>query len=393
MFRTLSSNRFSAFALSVLACATLATPLQAQSLFGTLTGTVSDSSGAVIPNAKITLREEKTGTRRDSVSDSAGYFTFASVSVGDFTYELTLEAAGFQLEKLPGIVLLGGENRNVNVTMQVGTTNQTVTITGTADQIVPVDSGEKSVTFTEKELQNFVQVGSNAAEYIKIAPGFGISNGTSNKAGFTGQVIGINGNGDGGSQSPLNGNFAYNGLPSNSLDIVSDGAHVSDPGCNCATPVNPNTDFIAEFKILTSNFNAEDQKGPAVISSVTKSGGSQFHGSGFFSARNYELNSNDALFNANGQARTQNKYYYPGASIGGPVILPKTNFNRHHDKLFFFTGFEYFYQVLDTGLIRATVPTAGELAGIAWLGVQPSKLAGAEGNQEYFLHGRNEAQE
>jgi Carboxypeptidase regulatory-like domain len=375
MFRTLSSNRFSAFALSVLACATLATPLQAQSLFGTLTGTVSDSSGAVIPNAKITLREEKTGTRRDSVSDSAGYFTFASVSVGDFTYELTLEAAGFQLEKLPGIVLLGGENRNVNVTMQVGTTNQTVTITGTADQIVPVDSGEKSVTFTEKELQNFVQVGSNAAEYIKIAPGFGISNGTSNKAGFTGQVIGINGNGDGGSQSPLNGNFAYNGLPSNSLDIVSDGAHVSDPGCNCATPVNPNTDFIAEFKILTSNFNAEDQKGPAVISSVTKSGGSQFHGSGFFSARNYELNSNDALFNANGQARTQNKYYYPGASIGGPVILPKTNFNRHHDKLFFFTGFEYFYQVLDTGLIRATVPTAGELAG----NYSPSEIA-KEGN-------------
>ena len=147
--------------------------LEAQSLFATLTGLVSDASGAVIPGAQVTLREEKSGSLRTSVTDTSGYFTFASVSVGDFTYELTVEAKGFRLEKLPGIVMLGGENRNVNINMQVGNTNQTVTIEGTADEIVPVDSGEKSVTLTEKELQNFVQVGSNAAEYIKIAPGFG----------------------------------------------------------------------------------------------------------------------------------------------------------------------------------------------------------------------------
>ena len=241
------SSQFALFCAFLL----MAGSLHAQSLFATLTGIVSDPSGAVIPGATVTLREEKSNSVRTSVTDSAGYFTFASVSVGDFAYELTVEAKGFQIDKLPGIVLLGGENRNVNVTMQVGSTNQTVTIEGSADQIVPVDSGEKSVTLTAKELQNFVQVGSNAAEYIKIAPGFGISNGTSNKAGYTGQTMGINGIGDGGSQSPLNGNFSYNGLPGNSLDIVSDGAHVSDPGCNCDTPVNPNPDFISEFKILT----------------------------------------------------------------------------------------------------------------------------------------------
>ena len=337
--------------------------LNAQSLFATLTGIVSDSSGAVIPGAQVTLTEEKTNSVRTSVTDSSGYFTFASVSVGDFTYQLTIEVKGFQVEKLPGIVLLGGENRNVNVNMQVGNTNQTVTITGSSDEIVPVDSGEKSVTLTEKELQNFVQVGSNAAEYIKIAPGFGNSNGTSNKAGYSGQTIGINGNGDSGSQSPLNGNFSSNGLPAGTLDIVSDGAHVSDPGCNCATPVNPNADFISEIKINMSNFNAEDQKGPQVISTVTKSGGSGFHGSGFFSARNYVLNSNDALLNANGLSRPQDKYYYPGGTIGGPVLIPGTRFNHDRNKLFFFTGFEYFYQVLDTGLLRATVPTSSELGG------------------------------
>jgi hypothetical protein len=72
--------------------------------------------------------------------------------------------------------------------------------------------------------------GSNAAEYLKILPGFGIQNGVSNSSNFTGETIGINGNGNAGSQSPLNNAFSYNGLPGNTLDIVSDGAHVSDPG-------------------------------------------------------------------------------------------------------------------------------------------------------------------
>src|SRR5689334_24889531 len=114
-------------------------------------------------------------------------------------------------------------------------------------------------------------------------PGFAVQNGGgSNKSNYSGQTIGINANGDSGSQSPLNNAFSYNGLPGNTLDIVADGAHVSDPGCNCDTPVNPNSDFLSEFRVLQSNFSAEEQKGPMVITTVTKAGGSQFHGEGFF---------------------------------------------------------------------------------------------------------------
>jgi hypothetical protein len=98
-----------------------------------------------------------------------------------------------------------------------------------------------------------------------------------------------------------------------------------------------------------SNFSAENQKGPAVITSVAKSGGKDFHGSGFMYARNYAMNSNDAQFNANGQPRPENKYYYPGFTLGGPVLIPGTHLNKNRNKLFFFTGFEYFYQTLDTG--------------------------------------------
>jgi len=346
--------------------------LQAQFTSATLTGVVSDPSGAVVPQAKVKLVNEKTGDARETVTNNDGYYTFSGMAVGDLTYKLTVEAKGFVTYDAPGILLLGGEKRNVNVALKVGNTSETVEVLGVADSIVPVDSGEKSETLTTKELENYVQVGSNAAEFIKIMPGFGIQNGTSNKANYSGQVIGINANGDAGSQSPLNNAYSYNGLPSNSLDITADGAHVSDPGCNCDTPVNPNSDMVSEFKMMASNFSAENQKGPIVISTIAKSGGSEFHGSAFFYARNYELNANDWLFNYSGQSQPHNKYYYPGGTIGGPVLIPGTNFNKNRNKLFFFTGFEYFYQVLDTGLLRATVPTASELTG----NFSPASIAG-----------------
>src|SRR5277367_5987763 len=310
------------FALAAM----LATNLAAQGIYATLTGLVIDQSRAVVTSAKITLKDAQSGSQRDTVTNSDGYFTFASVPVG--SYQLTIEAKGFETYKVSGIDLNGGDKRNVDAQLTVGTTSQTIEVTGGADVVAPVDSGEKSDIITQKELQNFVSVGSNAAEFIKIMPGFGIQNGTSNKANYTGETIGINANGDSGSQSPLNNAYSYNGLPSNSLDITADGAHVSDPGCNCDTPVNPNSDMISEFKVLTSNFSAENQKGPAVISSVAKSGGKDFHGSAFFYARNYALNANDALFNANGQSRPENKYYYPGGTFGGPVIIPGTRFNK-----------------------------------------------------------------
>ena len=359
--RRLCRARCMAFFGWVVLAGLLATQLPAQGVYATLTGIVTDPSTAVIAKAAVTLTDAQSGSQRQTISNNDGYFTFASVPVG--TYNLTVEATGFNVYKASGIVLGGGEKRNVDVSLQVGTTSQTVEISGAIDQIAPVDSGEKSATLTTKELQNYVSVGSNAAEFIKIMPGFGIQNGTSNKANFSGETIGINANGDAGSQSPLNNAFSYNGLPSNSLDITADGAHVSDPGCNCDTPVNPNSDMVSEFKVMTSNFSAENQKGPAVVTSVAKSGGKDFHGSGFFYARNYAMNANDAQFNANGQERPENKYYYPGFTIGGPVLIPGTKFNSKRSKLFFFTGYEYFYQTLDTGLLRATVPTAGMLNG------------------------------
>ena len=144
----------------------------------------------------------------------------------------------------------------------MGAATETVEVTGVQDfTVTTVDSGEKSFTLETKELQNFTQVGSNAAEYIKIVPGFGIQQRDKEQR-LQRPNNWINANGDSGSQSPLNNSFSYNGLPTNSLDITADGAHVSDPGCNCDTPVNPNSDFVQELKVLTSNSVPKTRRGP-----------------------------------------------------------------------------------------------------------------------------------
>jgi hypothetical protein len=121
--------------------------------------------------------------------------------------------------------------------------------------------------------------------------------------------------------------------------------------------------MISEFKVTMSAYSAENQKGPAVISSVAKQGGDRYHGSAYIAARNSTLNANDWLNNYSNIAKATNAYYYPGFTFGGPVRIPFTRFNKNRNKLFFFTGYQYFYQVLDTGLLRDTVPTPGERNG------------------------------
>ena len=356
--------------LCILLAAVLAVAAHAQSISATLTGVVSDASEAVVPNAKVTITNATSGDVRRTITNNDGYFTFASLPSG--TYKVTVEAPGFLAYELTDIQFTGAEKRNVNVVMKVGATSEKVEVTGAVDLVAPVDSGEKSAVLTTRQLQDFSVVGRSAAEFIKILPGFAISGtGTENRSNYNGEVIGINGNGDGGSQSALNNAFNVNGMPTNSLDITADGAHVSDPGCNCATPVNPNTDMIQEFKVLTSNFGAENSKGPAVISSIMKAGGRDFHGTGYLYARHYAMNSNDWINNRLGNPKPENKYFFPGGNIGGPVLIPGTSLNKNRNKLFFFTGYEYYFQTLDTGLITATVPTAGMRQG----NFSPAELA------------------
>jgi hypothetical protein len=124
--------------------------------------------------------------------------------------------------------------------------------------------------------------------------------------------------------------------------------------------VNPNPDMIQEFKVLQSNFGAENAKGPVTINVVSKAGGRDFRGTAYTYFRNYKLNSNEWFLNKVGQDKPQNKFTFPGFNIGGPLIIPGTDFNRNRDKLFFFFGYEYYKQDLfgTQPILRVSVAAA-----------------------------------
>ncbi|MBL8231759.1 MAG: carboxypeptidase regulatory-like domain-containing protein [Bryobacterales bacterium] len=341
----------------------------AQQVTGSLSAIVVDKSGAVIPNAKITMTNELSGDIRRSTTNQDGYFSISGVFPG--TYTVQVEANGFSTYIAKRVTFNPGDRRTLpDITLDVAATGTTVEVSGVLEELTPVDSGEKAAVITQKQLQNVAVVSRSAAEFIKILPGMVPTPGIENRNGWNGENIGINGNGDGGKQSAI-GNYSANGTPTGALVINADGAQVDDPGCNCATPVNPNPDMIAEMKIQTSNFAAENSRGPVVINAITKSGGKDFHGSAYFSARHFSMNSNYAEFNARGIARPNNKYYFPGGNISGPVVLPKTNFNKNRDKMFFFAGFEAYRQTIDTGLLQSIVPTEqmrnGDFSNTAYL--------------------------
>src|SRR5215467_123893 len=295
-----------------------------QNLTGQLTGTVTDPSGAVVPNANITLKNQLSGDIRRTVSNSEGVFAFASVPTGEYT--ITIESQGFAKWERPGVKVSAGDRRSVaDIALSATAVSGTVDISATADQLAPVDNGEKSMTLSNKQIQNLSLVGRSAAELIKALPGFTPITGLNNQPRFNGETLGINGNGEGGQQSAI-GNFSANGTRAEALDIVADGAHVSDPGCNCATPININPEMVEEFKVSTSNFGADVSKGPVVLTAIAKGGGKDFHGAGYLYARNFAMNANDWSFNQSLQPRPENKYFFPGANFGGPIRFPKKVF-------------------------------------------------------------------
>jgi len=317
----------------------------------TLSGVVTDTSGAILPGADVSITNQASGDQRKTVTSNQGFFSFSMVPVG--TYKLTATAQGFATYQATDIALNADDSKTVNISMKVGAISETVEVSATVNEVAVVDSGEKSTLITAKELEDITLLSRNAVEVVKIMAGAQMTaNNGKNQPGVTG-TIGINGYTIGGNAAGLGGT-AVNGQ---SLDITMDGGHIFDPGASgSATPVNPNASMISEVKVLTSNFSAEAERGPVVVNVVTKSGGRDFHGEGYLYARHNVMNANDAFVKSNGQPRQEDRYYYPGFQIGGPLIIPGTSFNKSREKVFFFNGFEYYKQTVAGGLARAVVP-------------------------------------
>ena len=351
--RCLWFGRYRASALA-LAWLIADVPVVHAQFLGQLSGTVTDSSSAVIQEASVTLKNQSSGTTRDTTSNSEGYFTIAAVPTG--TYTLTVRAKGFKSWEYTGIALDQGDKRSLaEIVLQVGAGTELIRVEGTAAELAPVTSGEKSWTIGTNELQNVTMVGRSADELLKIMPGVAPVNGLGQGSWFTDSIAATN----------LGAGAAYtaNGVQPSSMQLQVDGASIVDQGCNCTHTQVVNVEQIQELKLQSSNYNAEYATGPVIFTAVGKSGGSTFHGALYFTAQHSALDSEDSYQKSQGVPKAAFHNYYPGVAIGGPVLIPGTRFNRKRDKLFFFGGFEYYAQTPAGTLIQTFVPTQQMLQG------------------------------
>ncbi|HWP45148.1 MAG TPA: carboxypeptidase regulatory-like domain-containing protein [Blastocatellia bacterium] len=317
----------------------------------TLRGTVKDPAGAVVAGATVTLINERTAFERKITTGDDGVYVFSSLTPD--TYTVKVESTGFKVAERTGVVLAPSDTRGLDIVLEVGTAEQVVTVQAAGEQI-QTETGAKENTITAKQIDNTSIIGRSALELLRILPG--VASPLPDDPAFQSVSFG------GGTNA--NNRYNVNGLRGEYNNVSIDGSRVMDIGSNNGTIITANVDMVQEVKVQSSNYAAEHGSSGVQITATTKGGGREFHGTLYTYIRDAALNANDRSNTINLVAKPQEKYRYPGGNIGGPVLLPWTNFNRNRDKLFFFFGLEIQRQKVDPGSRFDRVPTEEERMGI-----------------------------
>ncbi len=317
------NKRIVAFIVTFIAGASLALqPCLAQITSGQISGRVVDPNGHPIAEAQVTLVNRLNAGQRSAATDGEGAFVFASVQPG--IYDISVTASGFKNFSKRDIVLNASDQLSAGtLQMQIGTATQSVSVQA---DVTPVqtESGERSALLEQKQLQSLLDPARNFLNLTRVLPGV-VATGT------VGQ-----------DQLGIYGMDTVNGQRSEYSTVSMDGVpgNVNNNSINqVQTPLN--TDAISQVKILSNNYQAEDGgSSGSSINAITKAGTQDFHGTVYYYKRHEEFNANDyfnsAYWNGTEQPKGINRFNTIGYNIGGPVLIPKTGFNRNRDKLFFF---------------------------------------------------------
>src|SRR5262245_14970956 len=317
--RTTVRGAAAAFALVVLT----ATMAFAQGgVTSTLSGTVTDSSGAVIPGANVIVKRADTKAAIEAVTNTEGQFTIPALNAG--TYSVTVTLAGFKTVTLNDIVVNAGVPAGVKVTMEVGGVEEQVVVQA-ASEVVKTQSSTVSTTLASKQIASLPLTSRDALQFVVNLPGVNTP-GTAR-------------------------NSTVNGLPQGAINITLDGISIQDNYLKTSdgffARVQPRLDAIEEVTV-TSAANGADSGGQGAVNIrfVTKSGTNTFKTNVFFTFRHDGLNANTFFNNRNlppdpktGKApKAELRQYQPGFNAGGPVVIP--GLWDGHDKAFFFFNYE-----------------------------------------------------
>lgn len=331
---------FKCFTLLAFFCA-LAVPGAAQVASAELSGTVTDSSGAAVANAKVIATETATNRAHDTVSDSAGNYVIPLLPPGE--YVVSVEAAGFRKAIQRGLTLQVNQQAQLDISLQVGQVSEAVEVTAQAPLLEP-ESSSLGTVVTEKLVNQLPLNGRNFIQLATLSPGVNgvgfsatgtIMSGTRPDDRRPGTEIFANGNREG------SNNFLYDGIDDNerlTLSIV----------------LRPAVEAVREFKIQTNLYSADiGRNSGAVVDVITKSGTNQLHGSLFEFLRNSAMDARN-FFSPKGTAFPAFRLNQFGGSFGGPVALPKLYNGKN--KTFFFVDYEG-YRRDSQQLLLGNVPT------------------------------------
>jgi len=310
----------------------------AQTVTGTLSGTITDVSGAVVPEIEVTAKNVETGLTRSTKTNGEGYYLMSFLPLG--AYNVTVEAKGFKKTTKTDVQIELNKNTVSNFSLEVSVVGEAVQITGETPQI-ETTTGEIKHSLDEKRIEDTPLAGRNFISLVEQIPGF--------------QISSFGGDASSGQNNPTNssGSFAaFGGLGGRATTFQVDGVSNNDSSENQNRQgVNINT--IKEFQVLTNAFSAEFGGGGAAVLVQTKSGTNQFHGNAFDFIQNDIFNANGFFRNAAGLSATTGEQLAPrpavrrhqyGGAFGGPVWLPKKFFGPAgfdgRDRLFFFVSAE-----------------------------------------------------
>jgi hypothetical protein len=302
-----------------------------------ISGTIRDSSGAVVPKAKVSVREESTNLSRPAISDAAGFYQVSGIPIG--IYEVSATAPGFKKSVIARINVTVNAKVTQNIVLQVGSVSQSVTVNATAEQ-VQASTGQVSWLVTGRQATQIQLNGRNFPQLLALLPGVS----TTYSSGFT--LLGGYGMNNSGQ--------SVNGEHTDTTTWNLDGVDNKDNGGGGNNFVDINPDAIGEFSILTSNYSAKyGTSSGAVINLAMKSGTNQFHGEAYEYFRNNAIQA--VAFNA--VTIPELRWNNFGADIGGPVLLPGV---KHKMYFFFSTDFK---RLVEGSAETWLVPTVAEREG------------------------------
>ena len=276
-------------------------PVLAQSGLGSITGTVQDSTGGAVSGAAVRLTEKATQVSRASTTNESGLFTFPAVVVG--TYTVTVTKPGFKEKKIDDLGINAFQQAALGaVTLEVGATADSVTVSASAEMVLVKDSAVRFATVQAKQVAEMPLAGRNWINLLKVIPGATPTNSNA----LNGREYTSTGYSD----------FRINGKAGSQTQVNLDGGSIVDQGSDAKTSVAPSLESIQEVSVLTNNFQAEyGTRGGTVINVVTKSGTNKFHSTIFDYIRNDALNANSWSNNYLGTRRPRYRFNYFGANL------------------------------------------------------------------------------